>query len=245
MSFKEKSVVITGGGSGIGRAAALQFASLGAKIAIADWNENAAIATVNEINNNGGEAFYKKVDVAKYDDVKDFIDHVIDRYQEIDIALNNAGIGANHSYKTADHTLEDWDQVIAVNQTGVFYCMKEELKRGCIVNIASIAGMRALPRQIAYVASKHAVIGMTKTAALEYASIGVRINSVSPVFTNSPLLEKMFSSKEGLREKLVYSIPVGRYGEVSDIVNAIIWLCEENSSFVTGLNLPIDGGQTA
>ena len=129
--------------------------------------------------------------------------------------------------------------------------MKEELKimeaqgSGNIVNVASIAGMRALPKQLSYVASKHAVIGMTKTAAVEYARTDIRINAVCPVFTNTPMVEGMFQSNESLRDKLVRTIPVGRYGEVSDISNAILWLTDSASSFVTGLCLPVDGGQTA
>lgn len=249
--FKEKVVFITGGSTGIGREASLYYAGAGAKVAIADWNKEDGIATRDEIKSKGGHAVFHHMDVSKYEDVKRVIGDVVAYYGTIDIALNNAGIGASGSRKTAEHTLEDWDRVIAVNQTGVFYCMKEELAvmqergSGAVINVSSIAGLRALPRQQAYVASKHAVIGMTKTAALEYAKKGIRVNAVCPVFTNSPMLELLFSTKDGLREKLVHSIPVGRYGEASDIVNAIVWLSDPNSSFITGLCLPVDGGQTA
>jgi len=249
--FENKVVFITGGASGIGREAAVTFAQEGGKIAIADWNLEGAQETVALITATGAEAIAYQLDVSKYDQVKDVIAKVVAHYGTVDIALNNAGIGGKSPFKTAEHKLEDWDNVIAVNQSGVFYCMKEELaimqqhNSGTIVNISSIAGLKALSRQQAYVASKHAVIGMTKTAAVEYARKGIRVNAVCPVFTNSPMLEQMFETKDGLREALVRSIPVGRYGEVSDIVNAITWLCDPNSSFVTGLCLPIDGGQTA
>lgn len=251
MRFKDKVVFITGAASGIGRAAALQFAKDGAKLAISDWNATGLEETKNMLSEMSSEVQSYQLDVSNYDQVKSVMQAVFTDFGSIDVALNNAGIGAKTNFKTAQHTLEDWDRVLAVNQTGVFYCMKEELNfmekqsSGAIVNISSIAGMKALPRQLAYVASKHAVIGMTKTAALEYAKVGIRVNAVCPVFTNSPMLEQMFSAKESLRDKLVHTIPLGRYGETSDIVNAILWLCDPQSSFITGLSIPVDGGQTA
>ena len=251
MRFKDKVAFITGGASGIGRDSAISFAHEGASIAICDLNATGLESAKEEIQNLGVQVRTYQLDVADYDQVKRVVSSVHADFGSIDIALNNAGIGGKHNYRTAEHTLDDWDRVLAVNQSGVFYCMKEELKimqrqgNGAIVNVSSIAGLRALPRQLAYVASKHAVIGMSKTAAAEYARFGIRVNAVCPVFTNSPLLEKMFSAKEDLRSKLVHTIPVGRYGETSDIVNAITWLCDEQSSFITGLALPVDGGQTA
>ncbi len=251
MDFKGKTVFITGGASGIGKECAKEFGHRGANVAIADWNKDNNLQTEKELKAQGIKAKAYLLDVKIYEDVKSTIQQVVEDFGSLDIALNNAGIGGKNSYKTAEHTLEDWDNIVAINQTGVFYCMKEELaimdqkKSGVIINISSIAGLRALPRQLAYVASKHAVIGMTKTAAVEYAKTGIRINAVCPVFTNTPLVESMFEQKEELREVLIRTIPVGRYGEVSDISNAILWLADENSSFITGLCLPIDGGQTA
>ena len=251
MKFDNKVVFITGGASGIGRDAALTFAAKGAKVVIADWNVTGAQETAHMIEEAGSKAWAFQLDVSKYDQVQNVLAKVHMDLGSLDIALNNAGIGGTTPAKTAEHTLEDWDNVIAVNQTGVFYCLKEELKymssqkSGSIVNVASIAGLKGLPRQAAYVASKHAVIGLTKTAALEYARDSIRVNAVCPVFTNSPMLESMFSFKEELRAKLVHTIPLGRYGETQDIVNAIEWLSDPDSSFITGLCLPIDGGQTA
>jgi len=251
MKFENKVVFITGGASGIGRNAALSFAAKGAKVVVADWNMTGAQETAHMISETGTKAWAFQLDVSKYDQVQKVINKVHIELGSLDIALNNAGVGGTTPAKTAEHTLEDWESVIAVNQTGVFYCMKEELKymspqkSGTIVNVSSIAGLKGLPRQAAYVASKHAVIGLTKTAALEYAKVGIRVNAVCPVFTNSPMLESMFSFKEELRSKLIHTIPVGRYGETQDIVNAIEWLSDPDSSFITGLCLPIDGGQTA
>ena len=249
--FQDKVVFITGSATGIGRECAIQFSQQGAKVAISDVNLTGLEQTKEDILGNGGNVKSYQLDVSQYQQVRSVIEKVESDFGTIDIAVNNAGIGAKNNLRTAEHTLEDWDRVIAVNQSGVFYCMKEELavmqehSTGSIVNISSIAGMRALAKQNAYVASKHAVIGMTKTAAAEYARKGIRVNAVCPVFTNSPLLEQMFSQREDLRAKLVHTIPVGRYGETSDIVNAITWLCDEQSSFITGLALPVDGGQTA
>lgn len=251
MTYKGKTVFITGGASGIGKECALQYGKAGAKVAIADWNHELNEKTEAELTAQGITVKAYKLDVGSYEQVSATIDQVVSDFGSLDIALNNAGIGGKAAKRTAQHTLDDWDNVIRVNQSGVFYCMKEELKimevqgTGSIVNVASIAGMRALPKQLAYVASKHAVIGMTKTAAVEYARTDIRVNAVCPVFTNTPLVEGMFESNESLREKLVRTIPVGRYGEVSDISNAVLWLTDSASSFVTGLCLPVDGGQTA
>ena len=251
MRFQDKVVFITGAGSGIGRESAVQFASEGAHLALSDWNPTGLQETQNLVKDLGVDVKTYQLDVSQYDQVKNVLGQIEAHFGRLDIALNNAGIGAEGHFRTAEHTLDDWDKVIAVNQTGVFYCMKEELslmakqQSGSVINISSIAGLRALPKQIAYVASKHAVIGMSKTAAAEYAKFGIRVNAICPVFTNSPLLEKMFEMREDLRGRLVHSIPVGRYGETSDIVNAILWLSDDQSSFITGLALPVDGGQTA
>lgn len=251
MRFRDQVVFITGAASGIGRQAAIMFGEEGAKLAISDWNATGLEETKGLLEKMGVTTQAYQLDVSDYAKVKEILAKVKLDFGRVDIGLNNAGIGASNNYKTAEHTLDDWDRVLAINQSGVFYCMKEQLAimkeqgSGAIVNISSIAGMRALPRQIAYVASKHAVIGMTKTAALEYARDGIRVNAVCPVFTNSPMLEAMFNIKDDLRDKLVHTIPVGRYGETSDIAHAIMWLCDPQSSFITGLSLPVDGGQTA
>jgi len=250
MRFKDKVALITGAGSGIGRAAALAFAEAGAKVVVSDVNEDGGKATVAQIKQAGGTAFFRRCNVTSYRAVVELVDETVSTYGRLDIALNNAGIGGSR-VPTSSYELAEWDQVIGVNQTGVFYCMREELKvmskqgSGCVVNVSSIAGMRALPMTIAYTASKHAVIGMTKTAALEYARYGIRVNAVCPVFTETPMVEALVGEQKELADKLVKTIPMRRFGQVEDIVNAIFWLCDDKSSFVTGQSLAIDGGQTA
>lgn len=249
MRFKDQVVFITGGASGIGKAAAFAFAQEGARIAIADLQKPLGQSVVQELQTAGTDATFSRCNVADYESVRAAVRHCYDHFGRLDIGLNNAGIGGPMA-STREMKLEDWDRVVAVNQSGVFYCMKEELAimeqqgSGCIVNISSIAGLRGLPRQLAYTASKHAVIGMTKTTALEYARYGIRVNAVCPVFTNTPLADQLFASVEGIDQKLLRTIPMRRFGEVEDIVNAILWLCDPASSFVTGLALPIDGGQS-
>ncbi len=250
MSFKDKVVLITGAGSGIGRAAAVAFAAEGAKVMVSDVNEDGGRETVTTIKKAGGIADFRKANVANYRAVVELVDDTVSTFGRLDIALNNAGIGGSR-VPISNYELAEWDQVIAVNQTGVFYCMREELKvmakqgSGCIVNTSSIAGLRALPMTVAYTASKHAVIGMTKTAALEYARYGIRVNAVCPVFTETPMVESLVAGQEELAQKLVKTIPLRRFGQVEDIVNAIFWLCDDKSSFITGQSLAVDGGQTA
>lgn len=249
MRFQDQVVFITGAASGIGAAAARQFASEGAKLLLADVQHEAGEALAETLRQAGTEALFTYCDVADYSSVKQAVALAAEKFGRLDIALNNAGIGGPMA-STSELPLEDWNRVIAVNQNGVFYGMKEQLRlmekqqSGCIVNVSSIAGLRGLPHQLAYTASKHAVIGMTKTAALEAARYRVRVNAICPVFTQTPLVDKLFASVEGIDQKLLRTIPLRRFGEVEDIVNAITWLCDPASSFITGLALPIDGGQS-
>lgn len=255
MEFKDKVVLITGAASGIGKTTAEHYAKLGAKVILSDYNEEKGLETTKSIKEQGGTAHFIKANVAVYAEVENLMKESVETYGQIDIAVNNAGIGGKYPGKTHQHTLEDWDRVVAVNQTGVFYCMKLELEQmmkqnegngsGCIVNISSMAGLKGLPNQLAYVASKHAVIGMTKTAALEYARKNIRVNVVCPVFTTTPLFQKMLDWKEGMDQLLLRSIPVNRFGTTDEIANAILWLSSDQSEFITGLSLPVDGGMSA
>lgn len=250
-NFKDKVVLVTGAASGIGKQTALIYGEKGAKIVVSDIDEEKGKEVARNISTMNGEAIFVKADVANYDAVQSLIQTSIQHFGRLDIAVNNAGIGPSKTAKTDQHGVEDWNRVIAVNQTGVFYCMKLELQQmlkqgnGVIVNVASVAGLKGLPNNLAYTASKHAVVGMTKTAALEYARKNIRINAVCPVFTNSPMLEQLFSSGKGLREKLVHAIPMGRYGETIEIANTILWLSSEEASFMTGQSIAIDGGMMA
>ena len=249
MRFKDQVIFITGGASGIGKAAAFAFAQEGAHIAIADLQTELGEQVTKELEGKGAKAIFTHCNVSDYTSVQAAVQACFSHFGRLDIGLNNAGIGGPMA-STREMELADWDSVIAVNQSGVFYCMKEELAimeqqgSGCIVNVSSIAGLRGLPRQIAYTASKHAVIGMTKTTALEYARYGIRVNAICPVFTKTPLVDQLFAAAEGIDQKLLRTIPMRRFGEVEDIVNAILWLCDPASNFITGLALPIDGGQS-
>ena len=252
MEFKNKVVLITGAGSGIGLTTALAFAKEGAKVVVSDLNEASGLAAVSQINQDGGEAIFVKCDVANYDDVKNLMETAVLTYERIDIAMNNAGIGGEYQRTAeADHMM--FDKVMQINCNGVFYCMQEELKvmleqgGGVIINTASIAGLRALPNSLAYVASKHAVVGMTKTAAKEYATKNIRVNALCPVFTVTPLFnpEAMDQMKAGISDRLKQGIPMKRFSTTQEMADATLWLASDKASFVTGLALPIDGGLTA
>lgn len=252
MNFKDKIVLITGAASGIGRAAAVAFAKAGGTIVVSDINENGGAETVALIEAEGGQAIFIKTNVADFASVEALMQQIVDRFGRLDIAINNAGIiGANA--RTIDTPLSSWDNVMAVNASGVFYCMKTQIPimlqqgGGAIVNTASIAGLKGLPNSLPYVASKHAVVGMTKTAAMEYARHNIRINAICPVFTISPMFdpEAMEKVKKGIPDKLKANVPMKRFAKVEEQVAAMMWLCSDGASFVTGHALPVDGGLTA
>ena len=251
MEFENKVILITGAGSGIGRAAALLYAQHGGTIVVSDLNPDSGTETVDMIRAAGGRAMFVPCNVAVFEDVQKLIATAVEEHGKIDVAVNNAGIGGASWHKTAEHTLEDWDNIIAVNQTGVFYCMKLELQQmtgqgfGSIINIASIAGLRGLPNNSAYVASKHAVVGMTKTAAMEYAKRNIRVNAVCPVFTVTNLFDPDKIPVEGLGDKLRSAIPMKRWAKVEEMAESILWLSSDKASFITGHSLSVDGGITA
>ncbi len=251
MNFKDKIVVITGAGSGIGEISAKMYAAEGAKVVVSDIDEVGGQNTVAAIKESGGEAIFLKVNVVNYEEVEGLMKTTVDHYGRIDIALNNAGIGGTTPVKTAEHKLDNWDKVIAVNQTALFYCMKLELQQmmlqggGSIINVASIAGLRGLPNNLAYVASKHAVVGMTKTAAMEYARHNIRVNAVCPVFTLTPMFSSLVDHQPGLADKLKKGVPMRRFAEAQEMAETILWLSSEKASFITGHAMPVDGGLTA
>lgn len=250
MSFQGKIALITGAGSGIGRATALAFAAVGAAVVVSDVHETGGQETVALVEQAGGEAFFVGADVSRPDEVAALVAETVRRCGRLDIAVNNAGIGGAWA-RTADYPLDDWARVLAVNLSGVFYCMQQELRQmvaqgsGAIVNVASIAGQRALANAPAYTASKHGVIGLTRTAAQEYARQNIRVNAVCPVFTRTPLFEGMIEGNDRLAERLMQNIPARRFGEPQEIADAILWLCSDAAGFVTGQALNVDGGLTA
>ena len=252
MNFKDKIVLITGAASGIGRAAALAFSKAGGIIIVSDINVEGGMETVTQIKATGRKALFIKTNVADFASVEKLMKQIVGQFGRLDIAINNAGI-AGVNARTKDMPLDSWDKVMAVNASGVFYCMKTQipimLKQGggAIVNTASIAGLKGLPNSLAYVASKHAVVGMTKTAAMEYARNNIRINAICPVFTVSPLFDPEAIEKvaKGIPDKLKANIPMKRFAKAEEQVAAMMWLCSDGASFVTGLALPVDGGLTA
>jgi len=253
MEFKNKTVLVTGAGSGIGQVTAQLFAEHGAKVVVSDISETGGRDTVKEITENSGEATFIMADVSKHEEVIDLMKRSIETYGSIDVAVNNAGVANKQPQHAAEVDLEDWDRVMAINTTGVFYCLREELKQmmrqkgGNIINIASVAGLKGLPNSLAYVASKHAVVGITKTAAMEYARHNIRINAVCPVFTITPMFQpdQMDQISDGLSDKLKRAIPMKRFAQPREMAEAILWLGSDKASFVTGHALPVDGGLTA
>jgi NAD(P)-dependent dehydrogenase (short-subunit alcohol dehydrogenase family) len=249
-NFSDKVAFITGASSGIGRETALQFASAKAKVVVSDINEKDGLAVVEEIKQQGGEAIFVKTNVADYEEVKVAIEQTIATFGSLDFGINNAGIGGPFT-RTSDYQLADYQQVMKINVDGVFYCMQLELQQmlkqgsGAIINTSSIAGLRGLKNSSVYSASKHAVLGLTKSAALEYAGKNIRINAICPVFTRTPLFDQMFSLDPSYEERLRNNIPMKRYGQPIDIVKTILWLCSEEASFVTGQAYALDGGMTA
>ena len=250
MNLKDKVVVITGAGSGIGKATAKLFGKHGAQVVVSDVNPDAARKVADEILMEDGKASTQTTDVTQPEHVESLIESTIEKYGKLDVLVNNAGIGGKQQAKTADHTDEDWHNVIAVNQTGVFHCMKKGIGQmlkqghGNIVNVASLAGLRASGNNLAYSASKFAVVGMTKSAALEYGRKNIRINAVCPGFTHSALLDQLLSVSPDMGDKLKRFIPMGRFGEAEEIAEAICWLASDNSKFITGQTITLDGGNS-
>lgn len=248
MTVNDKVVIVTGAGTGIGAASAKLFARKGARVIISDIHFGNAQRTAHEISQEGFAATATKTDVTQYEQVEQLIKETVKDFGQLDVLVNNAGIGPKQPAKTAAHTLEDWDRVIAVNQTGVFYGMKLALQQmmvqghGNIVNIASLAGLKASGNNISYSASKFAVVGMTKSAALEYASKNIRINAICPGYTQSNLLDQLKGLRPDMEEKLLKTIPMRRFGKVEEIAEAVVWLASDETKFITGQTITLDGG---
>jgi NAD(P)-dependent dehydrogenase (short-subunit alcohol dehydrogenase family) len=240
--------LITGGSSGIGRSAALRFAALGARVAIGARRSAECENTVELISRQGGEAFFVKTDVRKSCEIQALLKATMDRWQRLDFAFNNAGIEGTPYVPTVDYSEQVWDEVIDVNLKGVFMCMKYEIpqmlkqRSGAIVNMSSVAGLTGGRVGTAYYASKHGVIGITRAAAMEYATTGIRVNAVCPGVTRTRMAERSFKD-EDLRAMLPL-YPMGRFGTPEEVAEAVVWLCSDASSFITGHALPLDGGFT-
>ncbi len=248
MIFQNQVVIITGGCSGIGRAAAFRFAQEGAKIFLADLSEKAGDDLVEELEKTGAEAAFARIDVTDAEDVERMVADCVLRFGEINVLVNSAGIVGPRA-RTERYPIEEFKKVMEVNVMGLFYCMQAVLphflskKSGNIVNIASVAGLNGFASHIGYSASKHAVVGMTRSAALEYAKHGIRINAVCPAFTLTPMLETaMVNDDTNYLEALQNAIPMKRFGKPEEIADAILYAASSASSFMTGHTLVLDGG---
>jgi len=250
----KKIALITGGGSGIGRSSALAFAREGAKVIVSDVDSEGGKETVRMIQAAGGTAVFVKADVSKAAEVEELVKKGVETYGRLDCALNNAGIQGDIK-QTAECSQENWDRIIAINLTGVWLCMKYEIpymlqqRSGAIVNTASNFGLVGSIGMPAYAASKHGVLGLTKTAALEYAKAGIRVNAVCPGPTQTPLVDRILNAQPQIANQIVEAIkarePLGRMGQPEEIAEAVVWLCSEAASFVTGAALAVDGGFVA
>ncbi len=247
--FSGKTALITGGASGIGKATAEKLAQQGARIALIDQNPEGEIVA-EDLRKRDLPAHFWQTNVIDLPAMQATHEAIIAYFGSIDIAINNAGIGGTWS-KTGDYPIAEFERVMQVNLYGVLYGMQLQIKQmqkqkvGIIVNVASVAGLKALANSSAYVASKHAVVGLTKTAALEYAKHNIRINAICPVFTRTPLVETMFAFDASLEDKLAKTTPLQRYSTVEEVAHAILWLASPEASFITGQAMPLDGGMLA
>src|SRR6516165_1807090 len=248
--FEGKVALVTGAASGIGRASGLAFAREGAKTVVADVFVEGGEETVRIIKQAGGDALFVRTDVSKAAEVETLIQKIVETYGRLDYAHNNAGI-AGADAPTADCTEENWDHTIAINLKGVWLCMKYEIPQmlkqggGAIVNTASAAGLVGVEGLCAYNASKHGVVGLTKTAALEFAQKNIRVNCVCPGLINTPMVARMIDSGGMNEEDFVAGEPVGRMGKPDEIGEGVAWLLSDAASFVTGHSMSIDGGWIA
>jgi NAD(P)-dependent dehydrogenase (short-subunit alcohol dehydrogenase family) len=247
MDFSNKVAIVTGGGSGIGRATAITFAKAGANVVIGNRNAKRGEEVAELICSTGGKAVFHKTDVAQASDVEALISRAVSEFGRLDLAFNNAGIDGSH-LPLAEQPEADVSDLLDVNIKGVWLCMKYEIIQmlknggGAIVNNSSIFGLNGYPARSIYTATKHAVTGMTKAAALEYAQHGIRINAVGPGPIETPLLEV---GTGGDPHSYAGFVPMGRIGQPEEVANTVIWLCSDAASFVTGHTLPVDGGVCA
>jgi NAD(P)-dependent dehydrogenase (short-subunit alcohol dehydrogenase family) len=248
--FESRVAIVTGAAAGIGKSTALAFAAQGATVIVADIDEKTGESVAEEIRQSGGLAEFIRCDVTSDSDVQAMVALAVDKYGRLDFAFNNAGIEIEHS-KLADGNESEYDRIMDVNVKGVWRCMKHQIPAmlarggGSIVNTASIAGLGAAPRMSIYSASKHAVIGLTKSAAVEYAKKEIRVNAVCPAVIDTDMFRRAAESDPRKAEYAAAMHPVGRLGKPEEIAGAVLYLCSDEAAFTTGVALPLDGGATS
>jgi NAD(P)-dependent dehydrogenase (short-subunit alcohol dehydrogenase family) len=249
-SFADRIVLVTGGASGIGRASVLAFARAGATVIVADIDASAGEDAAHAAQAIGARAEFQRIDVSRGAEVEALVDGILARHGRLDCAFNNAGIEEENA-RLADGDEELFDRMLAVNVKGVWLCMKHELRAmarqraGAIVNTASVAGLVGAPKHAAYAASKHAVIGLTRSAAAEYGRLGIRVNAVCPAVIRTPMFERAVARGVASAEQIAALHPAGRIGEADEVAAAVLFLCSDAAPFVTGHALTVDGGFTA
>ena len=245
--LRGKVAVVTGGGSGIGRASAMALAREGARVVVADINAESAEETAQMIKKAGGESIFVGADVTKAGDVQSMVAKAIKAYGRLDCAHNNAGVGPVYG-SIIESREEDWDRTININLKGVWLCLKYEIPemlksgKGAIVNTASALGLVGMEKRAAYVTSKHGIVGLTKVAALEYATAGIRVNAVCPGYIHTPMIERVWASDPESKKMHELISPMGRVGSPEEVAEAVVWLCSDAASFITGHCLVMDGG---
>ncbi len=249
-NMQGKVAIVTGASAGIGHATALAFAREGAAVVVADIDGDRGEKTAVEIEGIGAEAIFARADVSSADDVAALVARTVERFGRLDFAFNNAGVEGAPA-PTAECTLDNWSRTIAINLTGVFLCMREEIPKmlltggGAIVNNSSVAGLVGFAGIPAYTASKHGIVGLTKTAAIEYATQGIRVNAVCPGVIQTEMITRFTHGDPDAAAQLLHTEPIGRLGRPEEIADTVVWLCSEQASFVTGQALAVDGGFVA
>lgn len=248
--YNGKVALVTGAASGIGRASALAFARLGAKVVVADVDEAGGAATAEQIEALNTDAIFVRCNIGQRADVEAMVNMAVQTFGRLDFAHNNAGISGPQA-QIADYPEEDWDQVVGVNLKGVWLCLKYELQHmlrqggGVIVNTSSTAGVTGSRGVSPYVASKHGIVGLTKAAALEYARSNIRVNAVLPGTIHTPLIDSFIHGDERVLSQFAEGVPIGRLGTAEEVANAVVWLCSDMASLITGATLAVDGGRLA
>src|SRR3979490_684005 len=249
ISFENKVALVTGAGSGLGLAPGKAFADSGASVVLVDWNEQGVQSAAEELSAQGHKALAIHCDVADDAQVERMVEQTVATFGRLDAAYNNAGV-QNVVAEAAESTREDFDRVMSINLRGVWSCMKFELRQmlkqggGAIVNCSSIGGLVAGPKRGTYQASKHGVLGLTKSAALDYAARGIRINAVCPGVIHTSMLDSMMATQANALNAMLKDVPIGRLGRPEEIASAVLWLCSSAASFMVGHALAVDGGYT-